>query len=101
MRGGGGLRRVREWLAPLLHEPALPSLLQHVMPDLDLSSLAWQPLHPRAFARAVKPNLIMTSLVTLVSESATIRKVAARSLRRVRKGAQMRQIYRLRRPSSE
>jgi RNA polymerase sigma factor (sigma-70 family) len=34
-------------------------------------------------------------------QPATIRKVAARSLRRVRKRAQMRLIYRLRRPSSE
>jgi len=62
-----GATRVREWLSPLLREPALPALLQQVMPGLDLSSLAWQSLHPRAFARAVKPNLIMTTLITLAA----------------------------------
>ncbi len=62
-----GATRVREWLAPLLHEPALPALLQQVLPDLELAALAWQPLHPRAFARAVKPNLVVVATVTIIA----------------------------------
>ena len=57
--------RVREWLAPLIHQQALPHLLQQVLPGFDLSSVNWQPVHPRAFARAVKPMLVVTAIVTL------------------------------------
>ena len=60
--GEGGATRVREWLAPLLHRPALPALLRQVLPGVDLDALPWQPLHPRAFARAVKPNLVITAV---------------------------------------
>ena len=62
-----GAARVREWLAPLLPRPELPALLRQVLPGVDLGSLPWQPLHPRAFARAVKPNLVMTAVVTIVA----------------------------------
>ena len=62
-----GATRVREWLAPLLHRPELPALLRQVLPGVDLGSLPWQPLHPRAFARAVKPNLLITAVVTISS----------------------------------
>ncbi len=37
------------------------------MPGFDLSAVDWQPVHPRAFARAVKPMLVFTALVTLVA----------------------------------
>jgi putative membrane protein len=57
----------REWLAPLIHQADVPALLRAVLPGFDLPALAWQPLHPRAFARAVKPNLIITALITTVS----------------------------------
>jgi putative membrane protein len=57
--------RVREWLAPLIRQQALPHLLQQVLPGFDLSSVNWQPVHPRAFARAVKPMLVFTAIVTL------------------------------------
>ena len=55
--GGAGKKdqsaaNVREWLAPLIHQQALPHLLQQVLPGFDLSSVNWQPVHPRAFARA-------------------------------------------------
>ena len=58
---------VREWLAPLIREDALPNLLQHVVPGFDLSTVDWQPIHPRAFRRAIKPALIFTAIVTLVA----------------------------------
>jgi len=58
---------VREWLAPLIHEKALPHLLQQVLPGFDLATVDWQPVHPRAFRRAVKPMLAFTALATLVA----------------------------------
>jgi uncharacterized membrane protein YdbT with pleckstrin-like domain len=45
----------------------VPALLRAVLPGFDLPALAWQPLHPRAFARAVKPKLIITALITIAS----------------------------------
>lgn len=65
--GGAGTesaKQGRERLAPLIHEQALPHLLQQVVPGFDLHAVAWQPVHPRAFARAVKPPLIVTVVVT-------------------------------------
>jgi putative membrane protein len=59
--------RVREWLAPLIHQQALPHLLHQVLPGFDLSSVNWQPVHPRAFARALKPTLVFTAIATLAS----------------------------------
>src|SRR5688572_16733209 len=54
----------REWLAPLIHQQALPHLLHQVLPGFDLSLVDWQPVHPRAFARAIKPTLLFTGIVT-------------------------------------
>jgi putative membrane protein len=69
--GGAGTQQqaanVREWLAPLIHRDQLPHLLQHVVPGFDLTAVGWQPVHPRAFARAVKPGLVFTAVVTLIS----------------------------------
>jgi len=66
--GGAGAKsaaHVREWLAPLIRRAGLPRLLQQVLPGFDLAAVAWQPVHPRAFARAVKPPLVITAIVTL------------------------------------
>ncbi len=60
-------RTGREWLAPLIRREALPHLLQQVVPGFDLDAVNWQPLHPRAFARAVKPMLVFSAFVTLVA----------------------------------
>ena len=71
--GGGGKgkqsssARGREWLAPLIRREALPHLLQQVVPGFELDAVNWQPLHPRAFARAVKPMLVFSGFVTLVA----------------------------------
>ena len=35
------------------------------MPGFDLAAVDWQPVHPRAFARAVKPMLVFSAVVTL------------------------------------
>ncbi len=58
---------VREWLAPLIHAEALPGLIQQVVPGIDLSALEWQPVHRRAFRRAVKPNLIVAGGITMAA----------------------------------
>ncbi|HEX6164374.1 MAG TPA: PH domain-containing protein [Vicinamibacterales bacterium] len=63
--GAGAKERSREWLAPLITEQALPHLLTHVLPGFELSSVEWQRVHPRAFARAIKPALLFTVLVAL------------------------------------
>ena len=49
----------REWLAPIIRRGELPRLLQAVLPDVDLATVAWRPLHPRAFRRELKSSLIM------------------------------------------
>jgi putative membrane protein len=48
----------RQWVAPLLHPRDLPALAREVLPGADLTALVWQPLHPRAFRRAIKPTLL-------------------------------------------
>ena len=68
--GGAGTQQasnVREWLAPLIRHEALPQLLQQLVPGFDLPGVDWQRVHPRAFARAVKPTLIFTALATLIA----------------------------------
>jgi putative membrane protein len=66
-QGDRSNRRGREWLAPLIKEEALPQLLQQIVPGFDLDAVNWQPLHPRAFARAVKPRLLVTILFTVIA----------------------------------
>lgn len=56
---------VREWLAPLIRQEALPRLLQQVLPGFDLSIVSWQPVHPRAFVRALKPMLVFSAIFTI------------------------------------
>jgi putative membrane protein len=61
----GTPKQPRERLAPLIREDAVPALVQEVLPGFELNGLEWQPLHPRAFRRALKPPL----LVVLVTAS--------------------------------
>ena len=60
-------RRGRELLAPLIKREALPQLLQQVVPGFNLDDVIWQRLHPRAFARAVKPRLLVSVVFTAVA----------------------------------
>jgi putative membrane protein len=55
----------REWLAPIIRQSAVPALVSDVLPGFDLDGFEWQPLHPRAFRRAMKPALLL-SLITAV-----------------------------------
>ena len=68
--GGAGTQQganSREWLAPLIRQEALPQLLQQLVPGFDLAAVGWQPVHPRAFVRALVPTLIFTPVATLVA----------------------------------
>ena len=60
----GASTRDREWVAPIIRREDLPALLAEVMPGIDLERASWQPVHPRAFRRAIKPALAVTGLVT-------------------------------------
>ena len=39
--------------------------MRQVLPGFELDSLAWQPLHPRAFRRALKPALVLAILTAV------------------------------------
>ena len=57
-------RRERVWLAPLIRDVELPRLLREMLPEVDVPALDWQPPHPRAFRRAVRPPLALALLLT-------------------------------------
>ena len=56
---GGAPKQPREWLAPIIHRDAVPALVREVLPGFELDGRDWQPLHPRAFRRAVKPMALL------------------------------------------
>lgn len=60
---GGQQQKHREPLAPLIRTSELPALVREVLPEVDLGTLAWQPPHPRAFRRAVKPALLLAAVM--------------------------------------
>ena len=60
----GGAKQPRESLAPIVRGAAVPGLVREVLPGLDLGALEWQPLHPRAFRRALKPSMIVALVTT-------------------------------------
>ena len=59
---GEHAKQTRESLVPIIRQSAVPALVREVLPGFDLDRLAWQPLHPRAFRRAVKPALVLAML---------------------------------------
>jgi putative membrane protein len=70
-RPGQGGAVERDWLAPIVRTSALPELLGHLVPRLDLRAIEWQPVHARAFRRAVKPALFL-SLVSAAAVAGLI-----------------------------
>jgi len=62
---GEHAKQTRESLVPIIRQSAVPALVREVLPGFELDSLAWQPLHPRAFRRAVKPALVLAILTTV------------------------------------
>jgi putative membrane protein len=65
--GGGRESHAREWLAPIVRREHVSRLVSEVVPAFDLDAVDWQPVHPRAFRRAVKPGLAVIGLIGLVS----------------------------------
>ena len=63
--GSGQSKSEREWLAPLIGEGELAGLTHAVLPEADLPMLEWQPPHPRAFWRAVKPAMLVALVFTV------------------------------------
>lgn len=61
----GQPKQPREWLAPIIRQSAVPALVREVLPGFELGNLTWQPLHPRAFRRAVKPALALATLAAV------------------------------------
>lgn len=59
-----GPKQPREWLAPIVRRDAVPVLVREVLPGLELSALQWQPLHPRAFQRGMKPAALIAVVTT-------------------------------------
>jgi putative membrane protein len=57
----------RLWLAPLLREEQLAGLLARVHPEINLGSLDWLPLAPRARRRLLRKSLILLCIVTALS----------------------------------
>ena len=56
--------RDREWVAPLIAIERVPQLVAEILPGVVLDEARWEPVHPRAFGRAVKPALLFALVVT-------------------------------------
>lgn len=67
--GQEGQTNIHEWLAPLIRPAALAPLIAEVLPehghDNPILRRDWQPSHPRAFRRAVKPRLFLAALLCI------------------------------------
>ena len=57
----------REWLAPILRRDNVPELLDHLLPGIDLRAIAWRPVHPRAFRRALVRRLFGAIWMTVIA----------------------------------
>ncbi len=56
--------RDREWVAPLIAIERVAQLVAEILPGVVLDEARWEPVHPRAFGRAVKPALLFALVVT-------------------------------------
>jgi putative membrane protein len=56
--------RDREWVAPLIRIERVAQLVEAILPGVVLEDAQWEPVHPRAFGRAVKPALLFALVVT-------------------------------------
>ena len=65
-RAEGGARE-REWLAPLVRQQSLASLLEAMVPGFNLDAVSWRGVHPRAFRRALTPRLGLVAVMTITS----------------------------------
>jgi putative membrane protein len=59
---GGAATRDREWVAPLIRDNEAQRLLAEILAAEVTLDEGWQPVHPRAFRRAVKPVLLVAMI---------------------------------------
>lgn len=52
-------------LAPVIGKERLPDLLGAVMPGIDLGTVEWRPVHPRAWRRLLTVYLLISAAVTI------------------------------------
>jgi putative membrane protein len=62
-RGREGATSEREWLAPIIRRDALPAFLQDVLPEVQVDSLPWERVHPRAFGRELRGSLVVSTIL--------------------------------------
>jgi len=61
----------RTWLAPLIRKEELGALIREALPELDLDSVRWEPLAPRASRRILRRSLAL-ALLPLVGSVAAL-----------------------------
>jgi putative membrane protein len=62
----GAAVRDREWVAPLIRVDHVAGLVSAIMPGVALGAVEWQPVHPRAFRRAVKRSLAVVAFFAAI-----------------------------------
>ena len=63
--GGEAQRTRREPIAPLVHERDVGGILAALLPEVNLSAVAWQPCDPRAVRRVRLRGAVMSGVVCL------------------------------------
>ena len=61
---GGAAGATRESLAPIVKRADLTNLLAEVLPGVDIEGVAWSPVDPRGFRRALKASLVFAAFLT-------------------------------------
>ena len=62
----GGIPTVRsQWLAPIVPTGRVPTLLSDVLPDIDVTEVAWQSIDPRAWRRIFRRVWLGLSAATI------------------------------------
>jgi putative membrane protein len=61
----GADRFNQPWIAPVIRVSSLSALLSELVPDLDLSAVAWEPVDPRARWRLLRARLTIAILAAL------------------------------------
>lgn len=61
---GSGLKTARQWLAPIITGAGATALIRRIMPDIDLETVAWQPIAGHARRRLLKKGVIFIAVLT-------------------------------------
>lgn len=69
-RGDDGPGAERLWLAPMIETGRAEELLRQVLPDVELSSLAWKPIALRAWRRIIKRGLALALVLSAAAGAA-------------------------------